>query len=523
MYQRVLTYQQPMPQNNPMPTLQTLKIIPKASAFFADDFIEGQVELSSSVQIIINDINLVLNSMEFWSTFSKEMNTNINEKNDTSLVSVNLDVKRKLNINSNLVALKPGKFNFGFKFKVPKIPEASFEFPSQEGKAYLRYYLAANIISPYVKGNTSTYIIIKKRQSIEMNKQVSFTVENSIHKWGLFGGGKTKMVVTSINGTDNFKFGEKINFDISIDNKNGKINTTECKAVLNRTVVFKTKLSEKKKTVVDELISKKIKTETLPGESKNFSCNLSLEKIENKNFDIKGASIPYTNISDINYFLPTMKTLILECSYTLKFTLYFDSFVKYNDRPRIIIDLIICHQSFDEYKAEMDRKIQMSNNMMPPNMMPPPNMGMPPHMPPPPNMMNNGIPNTPLSKRNMNMNMNLNNGPSVNPTFGQMNNNMNDNQDIDLPSMEEVEDNGNNNQDNFNNDYNNNNFNNNNYGNNTFGNDNNNYDNNYNNFNNGQNMNNMGENNYNDNNNELPPPPQNNEYPEYPSKPESNN
>ena len=84
MYQRVLTYQQPMPQNNPMPTLQTLKIIPKASAFFADDFIEGQVELSSSVQIIINDINLVLNSMEFWSTFSKEMNTNINEKNDTS-------------------------------------------------------------------------------------------------------------------------------------------------------------------------------------------------------------------------------------------------------------------------------------------------------------------------------------------------------------------------------------------------------------------------------------------------------
>ena len=303
----------------------------------------------------------------------------------------------------------------------------------------------------------------------------------------------------------------------------GKINTTECKAVLNRTVVFKTKLSEKKKTVVDELISKKIKTETLPGESKNFSCNLSLEKIENKNFDIKGASIPYTNISDINYFLPTMKTLILECSYTLKFTLYFDSFVKYNDRPRIIIDLIICHQSFDEYKAEMDRKIQMSNNMMPPNMMPPPNMGMPPHMPPPPNMMNNGIPNTPLSKRNMNMNMNLNNGPP-NPTFGQMNNNnMNDNQDIDLPSMEEVEDNGNNNQDNFNNDYNNNNFNNNNYGNNTFGNDNNNYDNNYNNFNNGQNMNNMGENNYNDNNNELPPPPQNNEYPEYPSKPESNN
>ena len=516
MFQRVLTYQQPIPQNTVMQTLQTLKIIPKASAFFADDFIEGQVELTSSVQIIINDINLVLNSMEYWTTFSKEMNTNINEKNDTALVSVNLDVKRKLNINTNLVALKPGTFNFGFKFKVPKIPEASFEFPSQEGKAYLRYYLAANIISPYIKGNTSTYIIIKKRQSIEMNKQVSFTTENSIHKWGLFGGGKTKMQITSINGTDNFKFGEKINFDINIDNKNGKINTNECKVVMNRTVVFKTKLSEKKKTITDELISKKIKTETLPGESKNFSCNLSLEKIENKNFDIKGASIPYTNIADINYFLPTIKTLLLECTYTLKFTLYFDSFVKHNDRPRIIMELIICHQSMDEYRAEMDRKIQMSNNMMPPYM-PPPNMNIPPHMPPPPNMMNNGIPNTPLSKRNMNMP--LNNGPP-NPNFNQMNNNMNDDQDIDLPSMEEVEDHGYKNQNNFNNDYNNNNNFNNNSENNTFGNDNNNY----NNYNNEQYMkNNMDERNDNNELPPLPPLPPNNEYPEYPPNQENNN
>ena len=51
-----------------------------------------------------------------------------------------------------------------------------------------------------------------------------------------------------------------------------KYNLTNPNSLIN-------KLSEKKKTVVDELISKKIKTETLPGESKNFSCNLSLEKI----------------------------------------------------------------------------------------------------------------------------------------------------------------------------------------------------------------------------------------------------
>ena len=520
MYHRNLTYQQPIPQANVIPQLQTLKIIPKSSAFFSDDFIEGQVELSSSVQIIINDIKLILNSMEYWSTFSKEMNANINEKNNLGLVSVNLDVKSKLNINTNLIALKPGKFNFGFKFRAPKTPEPSFEFPSSEGKAYLRYYLSATILSPYIKGNTSTYIIIKNRQKVEMNKQISFEVENSIHKWGLFGGGKTKMQITSINGTDNFKFGEKINFNISIDNSKGKMNATECKVVMNRTITFKTKMSERKKTITDELISNKIKTETLPGESKNFNYILNLGKIENKNFDIKAAQIPYTNIADINYFLPSMKTLLLECSYSIKFTLYFDTFVKYNDRPRIIMNIRICHQSLDEYNAEINNKIAMNNNMMPPpnmippnmppNMrlnMPPPNNMVPPNMPPPnmmPMMNNNGIPNTPLSKGNINV-------PPPNQPYNQMSDN-NDNQDMDLPSMEEIEDNKNDNQNQYG--FNNNNNFNNNYENNTFDNNRNNYDNNY---NNNQNTN-M------DDNNNLPPPlPPNNEYPQFPPNFQNNN
>ena len=112
MLRRIMSYIHPMPQNNALQPLQTIKIIPKSSAFYTDDFIEGQVELTTSVQIIINDINIVLSTMEYWTAFSKEMNTNIMEKNNQVLVSLNLDVRRKLNINTNLVALKEGKYNF---------------------------------------------------------------------------------------------------------------------------------------------------------------------------------------------------------------------------------------------------------------------------------------------------------------------------------------------------------------------------------------------------------------------------
>ena len=94
--------------------MQTLKIIPKYSSFYVDDFIEGQIELSSQVQIIINDINIALNISEYWFTFSKELNLNISENITQPIIVQNLNVKEKLNINTNLIALKPGKFTFSF-------------------------------------------------------------------------------------------------------------------------------------------------------------------------------------------------------------------------------------------------------------------------------------------------------------------------------------------------------------------------------------------------------------------------
>ena len=135
-----------------------------------------------------------------------------------------------------------------------------------------------------------------------MNKQLIFVIENNIHKWGMFDGGRTKLKVTSMNGTDNFRFGEDIKFEIDIDNTNGKLNTSECKIVLKRNVKLKNRYGQLKNDILDELSSRKIKTETTPGEHKSFSYILSLKKIENKNFVISGSGIPYTNFPDINFF-----------------------------------------------------------------------------------------------------------------------------------------------------------------------------------------------------------------------------
>ena len=505
MYNRQQTYQQPSPNA----TAQTLKLKPKSSWFYTDDYVEGTIELTTSVQIIINDINILITGTESWSTFSKEMNSQINEKQNLSVASINLDVKRHFKLNTNLIALKPGKFNFPFKFKLPCLIQPSFEFPSSEGKAYLRYILSANIISPYIKGNTQVYIVFKTRQKIEMNKQISFKAENNIHKWGLFDGGVTVMKITSINGTDNFKFGEDAKFNLNIDNTKGKLITSECKAVLRRFVVFRSKKGETTKTIEDKLVQLKIKSPAQPGENKDFPITLSLKNIENKNFNIKEQGLPYTNFGDINIFIPTMKSNLIQCYYNLKFTLYFDNFVKFDDRPRVTVNMIMCHQSMDELRPPANNNMNLNNNSI---------------------GMNNNNNNCNL---NLNFNMNGNRPPNntpfnrqytaplpqgpyppgphgpmppipgqqqgpppMNRTFGN-NNRPEAPQDFDLPSMEEVENDNMNNNNNNNNNYD--------YGDNNHGNNDNTNNNNYGDNNNG-----------NDNYNEK----LNNQYPEYPEYPE---
>ena len=441
-------YSQPKPQsktvytNNISQSMPILKIIPKKSTFFVDDFIEGQVELSNSTQIIIKDINLTLNSDQNWILNSNDSKSSITENKKELIYSQNFDIKNKLNTKTDLVPIKPGKILLNFKFKIPKVIEPSFEYPGKNNKAYVRYFLMSNIISSYTKGSATSYIILKKRQAIEMNKQIILNSVNNIHKWGLFNAGITKLKITSINGTDNFRFGEDIKFDIDIDNTNGQLNSSECKIVLKRNILFKNNNSKKKLDILEEVISQKIKTETNPGEHKNFPSTLSLRNINNKQFNIEGSKIPYTNFSDINYFMPSIKTALIECSYTIKFTLYFDTFVNNKDRPRIIMNVIICHQSIDEYKAEMNQKISANKNINSNNKLNSTkiqNQILPsPYIAPPSNKntyKNINIP--PPMKTPYNMIPTSNYYPPP-PQFNQMNNYMNNN-DEELPSMEEIE------------------------------------------------------------------------------------
>lgn len=114
------------------------------------------------------------------------------------------------------------------------------------------------------------------------------------------------MEIKPIDNTDNFKIGEDIKFKINIDNSKGKLKPTECKIVLERTVIFKTRLSQTKNTIKNKLISFKIKVENNPGEQKSFVANLNLNQIDNKALNVIASEGPY-NINNINDFISSIK------------------------------------------------------------------------------------------------------------------------------------------------------------------------------------------------------------------------
>ena len=335
-----------------------LNITLDKAAFYIDEYIQGKVELNTGVAIIVNDINLSFTLFENW--IYKEKDSNIQDTHQECLLSMNLDIKRKLNINTNLVSLNPGKFIFPFYFKIPKSVQPCFEYPTSESKAYIRYALSAQIISPYANGGTSTYVILKSRP-IMPNKQLFFTATSSLHKWGLISSGSTTLNISILNGTDCFKNGSKIDFNIDIDNSKGKLSTDECKINLMRKIVLKSKYGKQVKEIKNECISKKFKTVVNVNEKKNFNVSLSLREMDNSIFNFKEEKIPYINISDMGFFLPSINSFLIECKYTLKATLYFSSFVKFDERPRIIIPISVCHQSLEEFNQEVQNYYQSQN------------------------------------------------------------------------------------------------------------------------------------------------------------------
>ena len=296
MLSRSLTYQQSIPH--------FLNIILNKPSYFVDEYIDGRVELNSSVQVVLNDILLSFNLLENWISKGNE-NNDIGDSNTTCILQMYLEIKKQLKINSNLVSLSPGKFTFPFLFKIPKAVICCFEYPTRMTSAYIRYSLSGQIISPYIQGNTSIYVLLKSRPVIQ-NKLLNYSASTNIRKWGIFKSGSTSLNIVLFNNKDSFASGEAININIIVDNTNGKLVAKQCKITIIRHIILKAKYGKIIKDFQDNCLTKTFDTHTNIKEKKEFPCSISLKDFDNSMLNHKEVKLPYVNITDINYFMPSV-------------------------------------------------------------------------------------------------------------------------------------------------------------------------------------------------------------------------
>ena len=317
--------------------------------YFKDDYVEGTIILQNQLPIVLSDINLNLYLCESW-TYTESSSQSYGELNTQPLLCVKVGINKILNIDTELINLSAGMFNFPFKFKLPNYLQPCFEFPLPNRRGYLRYSLEAKFISPYIQGCSSIYLIVKARPKV-LNSPLSYSSVMNIHKWGLFDQGTTLLKASYL--TNNFRVNELANIKVEINNMRGKLKVTSCEIDVIRKVGFKKKNEDKNQYEIENNIYYKLfQVDVEPMNQRTYDFTIELKDNEKNIFNYLNVANPYPNLVDISYMMPSVDGAIIKCDYRIMVTIYFNSYVTSGYLPKVTLPISITHQSLEDYNLE---------------------------------------------------------------------------------------------------------------------------------------------------------------------------
>ena len=317
--------------------------------FFKGDYVEGSVILNNINSLILNDIHLNLYLNESWSYPDGDYpNT---ELNNPILISIKVGIAKILKIDSNIINLNPGTFDFPFKFKLPDYLQPSFEYPKEGKRGFLRYILEAKLISQYVQGTGKTYLFIKSRPK-EINCPLSFQSATNVHKWGMIDGGSTILKV-SYQKT-NYQMKGQIPIIVEVNNTRGKIPVKSINVKAIRRIQFKKAQEGVIRFHLEDVMVNKVFGVNVPPNtnSQAYTYNIELKEESLSCFNYNGVANPYPKIGDICYVMPTTDGAAVKCDYFLVVTVSFTSFVTKAYVPKVIIPFALTHQLQEDYNLE---------------------------------------------------------------------------------------------------------------------------------------------------------------------------
>ena len=325
----------------------------KKDSYYEGQTVEGEIILEPKQNLVMNDILIKFKQSEYFVYVVDEKNT-VSDLNSQTFFEKRINAGEYLNMNSQMLSLTPNTYKFPFQFTLPRDIPPSFEYPFRNRRASLRYTFSAELLSPYVKSLSETYMWIKARP-INIPSQIKHENYVKVKNVGIVSRGQSGIALFTM--ASNYRINDMLPFTVDIYNEDCAVQVKEVKISIKRIVTFmKTFMKGGKEYQKRTAIIRKKYPCLCDRNSKN---SFHYDDIQIRDHDLKDVDYnrtlnPYPFLDDLNLLMPNVKTNLIKCEYSLKATSYFDLSVLGKDRPRVEMPIYITHQLQKEYEYEKD-------------------------------------------------------------------------------------------------------------------------------------------------------------------------
>ena len=301
----------------------------KKESYYEGQTVEGTIILEPKQNLVMNDILIKFKQSEYF-VYVIDENKTISDINSQMFFEKRLNAGEYMNMGSQMISLTPGSYKFPFQFTLPRDIPPSFEYPFRNRRASLRYTFSAELLSPYVKSTTETYMWIKARP-INIPSAIKHENYVTVKNVGILSRGRSGVAIFTMQ--NNFRMNDMLPFTIDIYNEECAVRVKEVKISIKRIVTFMKGGKEYQKRTA--ILRRRYPCICEKNSKNSFHYDdIQIRDNDLKDVDFNRSLNPYPFIDDLNLLMPNVKTNLIKCEYSLKATSYFDlSVLEKNKRP----------------------------------------------------------------------------------------------------------------------------------------------------------------------------------------------
>ena len=322
----------------------------RKDSYYEGQVVEGVIILEPKQNLVLNDILIKFHQSEYFVYIVDEKNT-ISDLNSFTFFEKKINAGNYLNMPpgpGGMFSLGTGSYKIPFQFTLPNNIPASFEYPFKNRRASLRYTFTAELLSPYVKSVSESFIWIKARP-INIPDQIKHENYVTVKNVGILSRGKSGIALFTM--TNNYRTNDMLPFTVDIYNEDCGVQVREVKISIKRTVTFIKEGKEYQKRTA--ILRKRYPCICDKNAKNSFHYDdIQLRDNELKDVDYNRTLNPYPFIDDLNLLMPNMRSKLIKCEYSLKATSYFDLSVLGKNRPRVEMPIYVTHQLQKEFEYE---------------------------------------------------------------------------------------------------------------------------------------------------------------------------